>query len=214
MNRCSSTDEVTYRTFQPSDILPLSEILKKAWLQNDPHLPGDADCLATSYLCAILSSADWTCVAVYEDKPVGIICAHNHHRHTFHINYALKAAGCALSTCIHANSADDVSDYCKSEYMDACMLKETHMQFDACISLLAVNSNIKGHGIGGSLYRHFIEYMESAKLHSFYLFTDSYCDYSFYEHQGLKCIKKHGFLWRTGEHSETSEFYLYANQRA
>ena len=37
--------------------------------------------------------------------------------------------------------------------------------------------------------------MRSQKIQSFYLFTDTSCNYGFYEHQGMKCRqkKKHHF---------------------
>lgn len=211
MNRCSITHPVIYRSFKPSDIKPLSAILQNAWLKDDPLSETDAQLLGQAYLETALAKADYVQVAELNGTAVGIVIAKDLRKHTQNWNYQMSAAVHAFSTCRNEGSLDDVKDFFESEKMDGDMLKKTHQKFDACILLLAVNQAYKGNGIGGTLYHHFLDYLEVSGMKTFYLFTDSYCDYSFYEHLGLVCISRHSFLWRTTTGAEHSEFYLYAN---
>ena len=57
-----------------------------------------------------------------------------------------------------------------------------------------VDSACRGKGIGKLLFESAILYMKEQNLDSFYLFTDTSCNYGFYEHHGMirkgekKCI--------------------------
>lgn len=45
------------------------------------------------------------------------------------------------------------------------------------------------------LFQTALEYMKAQKINEFYLFTDTSCNYGFYEHQGMKrrCEQEHAF---------------------
>ena len=66
---------------------------------------------------------------------------------------------------------------------------------DGVLHLFAVSSSCRGKGIGKMLFQSALNYMKQEKLKEFYLFTDTSCNYGFYEHQGMKrrLEKKHVF---------------------
>ena len=43
----------------------------------------------------------------------------------------------------------------------------------------------RGKGIGKQLFQSALDYMKEQKLNTLYLFTDTSCNYEFYEHQGM-----------------------------
>ena len=53
---------------------------------------------------------------------------------------------------------------------------------------LIVNPDVRGHGVGGQLWRRMQEHFAAWDVPAFYLHTDSDCDVSFYDHKGLDCI--------------------------
>lgn len=55
------------------------------------------------------------------------------------------------------------------------------------IELFLVASAARGHGVGGTLWRHQMAYFADSGVEHYYLHTDSSCDVSFYNHQGLTC---------------------------
>lgn len=78
-----------------------------------------------------------------------------------------------------------VTNY-QMEKLDQQLLEKQKAEYDAELALFAISEEARGKGIGKSLYQQAIEYMRKDKLESFYIFTDDYCNYGFYEHMGLK----------------------------
>lgn len=92
------------------------------------------------------------------------------------------------------------------------MIAEKGKSYSAELALFAVSSVCRGKGIGKMLYQSAKEYMEQEGVDSFYLFTDTSCNYGFYEHQGMKrqAEKTHSFDIK-GQKAKMN-FYLYDDQ--
>ena len=56
------------------------------------------------------------------------------------------------------------------------------------LELFIVNPDVRGHGVGGRLWRRMQEHFAAWDVPAFYLHTDSDCDVSFYDPKGLDCI--------------------------
>ena len=58
-----------------------------------------------------------------------------------------------------------------------------------------MDASCRGKGIGKKLFQSAMNYINDEKLKEFYLFTDTSCNYGFYEHQGMvrRCEKEHVF---------------------
>ena len=56
------------------------------------------------------------------------------------------------------------------------------------LELFVVNPDVRGHGVGGGLWKRMQQYLAAWDVDAFYLHTDSACDVSFYDHKGLERI--------------------------
>lgn len=93
------------------------------------------------------------------------------------------------------------------EEADRKMLENLHRHFDGELVFFLLRKEYRRKGIGRKLLRCFVEYMKEKGCRNFYVYTDEYCDFVFYE--------KLGFL-RVGEEevqlphlSAPSHFFLY-----
>ncbi|MGI6315634.1 MAG: GNAT family N-acetyltransferase [Christensenellales bacterium] len=77
------------------------------------------------------------------------------------------------------------------------------------LAFFAVSSSYRGQGVGKQLFQKAVEYLRKQKISSFYLFTDTSCNYGFYEHQGMQQKTKKICSMKIGDHTEEFEFYLY-----
>ena len=76
-------------------------------------------------------------------------------------------------------------------------------------SRVAVSSECRGKGIGKMLFQSALEYMKQEKLDNFYLFTDTSCNYGFYEHQGMeRCVEKEHIFNIKGQRA-SMKFFIY-----
>ncbi|SCH85422.1 GNAT family N-acetyltransferase [Romboutsia sp. 1001713B170207_170306_H8] len=70
------------------------------------------------------------------------------------------------------------------------ILKDKECQFQGCIQLFIVSKESRGLGIGKALVKYLSDYMKSMNVKSFYLFTDSRCNYGFYDSQNFSRINE------------------------
>ena len=62
------------------------------------------------------------------------------------------------------------------------MSEQVDQDFDASIEYIVVSSQARGQGIGKSLIFHSIKEFIEKECHNFYLYTDSDCNYKFYDY--------------------------------
>ena len=93
--------------------------------------------------------------------------------------------------------------------MDDKLLKQVQTNFDCELAFFVVDANQQGLGIGKKLYKQFLNYMASEDLNTFYLFTDTTCNYAFYEHQGLDRLAEEKL--DVPQLQDNMHFFLYGN---
>ena len=67
------------------------------------------------------------------------------------------------------------------------LLEKTHREYKGEISLFIMNASYRGYGIGKKLFKAMIHHMKKENVNSIYLYTDTDCNYKFYDHQGMDC---------------------------
>ena len=89
------------------------------------------------------------------------------------------------------------------------LLNNCHKTYSAELVLFAVNPTYQGKGIGKKLFQSALDYMTRQRLDEFYLFTDTSCNYGFYEHQGMKRRCETEQLFNINGLSEKMNFFIY-----
>ena len=92
------------------------------------------------------------------------------------------------------------------------LLKQCDKDYRGEIALFALSPEYRGLGIGKMLFHSVLAYMKSQSISDFYLYTDTSCNFGFYEHQGMKrcCEKKHIFQV-AGQNAEM-RFFIYESE--
>lgn len=63
-------------------------------------------------------------------------------------------------------------------------------QFQGCIQLFVVSKESRGLGVGKTLIKYLSDYMKNMNVKSLYLFTDSRCNYGFYDSQNFNKLNE------------------------
>lgn len=82
--------------------------------------------------------------------------------------------------------------------VDARLLDEIETQYRGEIALFVLDGRYRGCGIGKALYERALASLRARELMPFYLFTDTSCNYRFYERQGLRRRAQHEETVRVG----------------
>lgn len=81
------------------------------------------------------------------------------------------------------------------------------------LELFVVAPAARGHGVGGTLWRHLLAAFAHAGVERYYLHTDSSCDVGFYEHQGLARVAERYVKDHPGEHiGDGEDIFIYEGE--
>ena len=93
--------------------------------------------------------------------------------------------------------------------IDEQLLRGCKKTYPAELALFAVRSSCQGKGIGKKLFHSALAYLKQQGLDEFYLFTDTSCNYGFYEHQGMCRRGQREHLFQINGQTVSMNFFLY-----
>lgn len=191
--------EVIYRELIKDDYNRVKELICEAFgfdeFIKDPKI---LDSILTVYLQGCIFDSSFSKVAVKNNQVIGIILgkANNDkknirklHNSFSYLNNIIKLALCG------SENKKLIKEFSKvtSTYKDIIKGKED--SFQGCIQLFIVSKESRGLGVGKSLVASLFEYMKFMNVNSLYLYTDTRCNYGFYDSQNFNrlCEKEINF---------------------
>lgn len=204
--------QITLREYQKQDFQVLENIIRETWHFDEFSSPKTAKKLARVYLSSCLANQTFSCVALENDMPVGIILVKNIEKYKCPLKFKLQQIRATISLLVSAEGRKVSKIFGNVSGIDKDLLKECGKSYTAEIALFAVASDCRGKGIGKALFETAIKYMNEERANDFYLFTDTSCNYQFYEYQGMirRCEKEHTYC--INEREAKMNFFLYDYQ--
>lgn len=200
---------IVIRALQKDDIPALENIIKKTWNYEKFATPKTAKRLSEVFFASCLTNQTFSRVAQVDGETVGVILGKNIDKHhcplsyRFHQLWAIYKLISTKEGRLIFNFFKDIND------IDEQLRKQCPNNYKGELSLFAISSSYRGCGIGKKLFNTFIDYMKDEHINDFYLYTDTSCNFGFYEHQGM--IKRQSYqknIQMQGQEA-TLEFYLY-----
>lgn len=200
-----------FREIQPSDYAALEKIISDTWNYEGLCSPNVAKALSRVYLATCLANQTYACVALNKNEPVGIIMGKDQRQHRTPLRYALGQFTSILAMMVKKEGRRVLKLFSGYEEINKALLAQCPRQFDGEVAFFAVRSDQRGAGVGKALFQRLQAHMKAQGICNFYLFTDSTCNYGFYEHQGMErlCQKTHVL---TDFSNKELEFFLYGYQ--
>ena len=193
-------------------LMRVADIIKEAWNYDRLTTPKIAKKLSTLYLYSCLSNQTYTRVALENDLPIGIIMGKNAASHKCPLHYRLKLIGAIVSIYLSKEGRKVMKTFESVNHIDKDLIKEAGCTYEGEVAFFAVSSRARGKGIGKELFCSLLDYMKSQNLKNFYLFTDTSCNYGFYEHQGMLRRGKKDTTFHINGEQATMSFFLYDSQ--
>ncbi len=93
--------------------------------------------------------------------------------------------------------------------VDHQLLRSAKKEFDGELVLFVTDTSVQRHGIGTTLLRQFYQFMEQNNSKNIYLFTDTTCNYGYYQKKGYRQIAEKRVHYQTQRGPATEDHFLY-----
>ena len=187
-------DKVIYRNLVEKDYETMKEFIGEAFGFNefikDKKL---LDIFLSGYLKECLLESSFGKVAEKENQVIGFILGNaKKDKNRFkNCNNFLSIYNSDIDLIINNKKNKELfKEFSKITDTYKELIKEKENNFQGCIQLFIVSKKYRGLGVGQSLVGHLFNYMKSMDVKSLYLYTDTRCNYKFYDSQNFKCISE------------------------
>ena len=201
-------NRVILRELKWSDLSALENVIRKTWDYDKFATPETAGKLAKAYLSSCLANQTYTRVAEVNGVTAGVILGKNIEKHRCPLRYRWRQITALCRLLISKEGREILNFYRDVDDIDGQLLKRCDKDYKGEISLFALSPEYRGLGIGKKLFDCLLAYMKSQSIEDFYLYTDTSCNFGFYEHQGMKRQQQYKQLVNLRGQNGNLEFYL------
>lgn len=201
--------KIKLKKYDKKDFKKIKTIIRKAWHYDDFCSLKTSDKLSSVYLSSCLTNYTFSCVAMYKDEPLGIILVKDIQKHKCPLNLRLNQIKDIIALILSKEGRSVSKIFENVDKIDKILLNRTQNNYDAELALFAISPEHQGKGIGKILFNNAIDYMKNQNIKNFYLFTDTSCNYKFYEHFGLTRKAEQKNLFNMKNQTKTMTFFIY-----
>lgn len=185
---------VVYRNLEKKDYNRIKELINNAFgfseFIKDINL---LESILNIYLQGCLLDSSFSKVAVKDNVVIGIILgnAKNDKKHLRKLSNILSwvSSGTKLAFSSKENK-NAIKEFSKVSQTYKEIIQGKEDDFQGCIQLFIVSEESRGLGVGKTLIKYLSNYMIDMKVNSIYLYTDTRCNYGFYDSQNFNRLNE------------------------
>lgn len=182
-----------YKEYAPA----LEDVIRKTWKYDAFCSSETAARLAHVYLYSCLANQTFTAVAIVDGKPCGIIMAKHIQKHRCPFSLKLQSLLAIVRLLITREGREICSFYGKIRNVDQELLDGSGKTYGGELSFFVLDEAV-------------LTYMRQENIQSFYLlYTDSSCNYGFYEHRGMQRRGETEMVVKLAGQQAPMKFFLY-----
>ena len=203
--------DIKYGPFEEWQRDGLVKIINDTWNVDRFGYPPEVGLkYSASDLEACLSIATFTEVAILDGQPVGYIFGRCEDAFDDDALRKAKRTDRQIKRKLRFSRYGRAMLGFKKLYMqsDDKLLEDTGKEYGGELVFFAISPEARGKGVGKRLFSDLLAYMKQNGVREFYVFTDTTCDHSFYDHNGFV---QRGALPQTVEFRKNEEmtFFIY-----
>lgn len=185
---------VVYRNLEKKDYNRIKELINNAFGFSEFIKDGNLlESILNIYLQGCLLDSSFSKVAVKDNVVIGIILgnAKNDKKHLRKLSNILSwvSSGTKLAFSSKENK-NAIKEFSKVSQTYKEIIQGKEDDFQGCIQLFIVSEESRGLGVGKTLIKYLSNYMIDMKVNSIYLYTDTRCNYGFYDSQNFNRLNE------------------------
>lgn len=187
-------NKVIYRDLVTSDYKIIKELIGEAFGFSDFIKDKELlDIILSGYLQECILNSSFSKVAQKNGKVIGFILgnAKNDKNRIISSSNPLDINMNSIESIVsNKENRTLLEEFLKIQTTYKEIIKGKEDQFQGCIQLFVVSKESRGLGVGKTLVKYLSDYMKSMNVKSLYLFTDSRCNYGFYDSQNFNKLNE------------------------
>ena len=187
-------NKVIYRDLVTSDYETIKELIGEAFGFSDFIKDKELlDIMLSGYLQECILDSSFSKVAQKDGKVIGFILgnAKNDKNRIINSDNPLDIDMNSIESIVsNKENRTLLEEFLKIQTTYKEIIKGKEDQFQGCIQLFVVSKESRGLGVGKTLVEYLSDYMKSMNVKSLYLFTDSRCNYGFYDSQNFNKLNE------------------------
>ncbi|MCH4852421.1 GNAT family N-acetyltransferase [Bifidobacterium pseudolongum] len=200
---------LVFRPYRHTDYPALVSIVKDTWRYDEMASPKVAALLAEVFVSSCLCNATHSIVAQADGDVAGVILLKDIARHRCSWNDRWRQISALTRLLLRGEGRKVMGVFRNVSCVDAQLLGEIDTAYRGEIALFVLDGKYRGRGLGKALYDRAEAYLRAHALMPFYLFTDTSCNYRFYERQGLRRRAQHEEVVCVAERKQRMGFFVY-----
>lgn len=187
-------DNLTYRELTKKDYESVKELICSAFgfdefIKDKKFL----DSILTIYLHSCILDTSFSKVAEKDNKVIGVILGSaKKDKNRFAKSHSILVSAFAFFKLIISSKENKKSlkEFSKIQDTYKEIIHGKKDSFQGCVQLFIVSEESRGLGVGKTLINYLSNYMKSMDVESMYLYTDTRCNYGFYDSQNFKRLNE------------------------
>lgn len=202
---------LAFRELRKSDYSTIEEMIIHTW-EYDKRCKKrqTAKFMAKCYLYDCLAQHTFSKVAVYHNSVIGVILGRSNKAYQKKnvFQYKIQSRWLKFLLALSKDGCFGGEIFSKIEKVDQNLLSKCNQNFGGELVFFVVDDTQRGLGIGKIFLHYLKEYMQKQRIYSFYLFTDTACNYQFYESQGFQKMGEKQFDPIKND-NKNARFFIY-----
>ncbi|QSW21528.1 GNAT family N-acetyltransferase [Clostridium gasigenes] len=205
-------DNLTYRELTKKDYERVKELICDAF-RFDEFIKDKKflDSILTIYLHGCLLDSSFSKVAEKDNKVIGVILGSSKKdKNCFNKSHSILLTASAVFKLFISSKENKklLKEFFKIQDTYKEIIQGKKDSFQGCVELFIVSEESRGLGVGKTLINYLSNYMKSMEVESMYLYTDTRCNYGFYDSQNFKRLNEKEIYFDSIQ--EKLNIFLYA----
>jgi len=187
-------DIVTYRDLTKKDYERVKELICDAFgfgefIEDKKFL----DSILNIYLHSCILDSSFSNVAEKDNKVIGVILGSaKKDKNSLPKSHSILVTVSAFFKIMITNKENKklFKEFLKIQDIYKEIIQGKQDSFQGCVQLFIVSEESRGLGVGKTLINYLSNYMQSMEVESMYLYTDTRCNYGFYDSQNFKRLNE------------------------
>ncbi len=197
------------RPIKQDDRPALRNIIRKTWHYDEFCKGQAANQLAEVFLTSVEADSDHTIVIERDNKPVGVIMIMDERIKYRPFIRRWNQIKVIVSLPLSKDGRQASKLFGSVNSTDVILRKKVAKDFDAQIRFFALDVSVRGLGLGKKLFESALDAMKQMNIESFYLYTDTSCNYHFYQKRGMHQVACEHQKMTVNNQSSFMSFFLY-----